>query len=101
MDSKQVKSAAPAEKPRRKPPAAGKGRKKGTPNKITATLKEAILQAAENAGGVKGTVGYLEKQAKENPQVFMPLLGKVLPMQVQHEGAIRIERVDVKFVGDE
>ncbi|MGM4987407.1 hypothetical protein [Tardiphaga sp. 841_E9_N1_2] len=59
------------------------GRQKGTPNKTTALLKDAILQAAENAGGGKnGLVAYLEKQASANPGPFMALLGKVLPMQL-------------------
>ena len=76
----------------------GPGRPKGVPNKNTTLLKDAILQAATEAGGRDGLVGYLVAQAKENPQSFMPLLGKVLPMQVQLEGAVRIERVDVVFV---
>lgn len=58
------------------------GRKKGTPNKTTALLKDAILQAATLAGGRDGLVGYLHVQATENPGPFMSLLGKVLPMQV-------------------
>lgn len=58
------------------------GRAKGTPNKTTALLKDAILQAAQNAGGKEGLVGYLEAQAKANPGPFMALLGKVLPMQI-------------------
>jgi hypothetical protein len=58
------------------------GRQKGTPNKLTRTLKEAILEAAERAGGPNGTVGYLETQAVANPNAFMSLLGKVLPLQV-------------------
>lgn len=62
------------------------GRKKGTPNKTTALLKDAILKAADNAGNGDGLVGYLERQAKENPGPFMSLLGKVLPMQVTGEG---------------
>ena len=32
------------------PPNAGKGRKKGIPNKTTALLKDAILMAAAEAG---------------------------------------------------
>jgi hypothetical protein len=55
------------------------GRKKGTPNKISSALKEAILDAAEQAGGEDGTVGYLVAQAHANPTAFMSLLGKVLP----------------------
>lgn len=71
----------------KKPPNAGKGRPKGSPNKTTALLKDAILQAAQNAGGPNGLVGYLEIQAAENPGPFMSLLGKVLPMQVNHGDA--------------
>lgn len=76
---------------------AGKGRPKGSPNKTTALLKDAILQAAEQAGGAGGLVAYLQQQAAENPGPFLSLLGKVLPMQVTGEdgGPIiaRIERI--------
>lgn len=65
---------------------AGKGRPKGSKNKTTALLKDAILQAAEQAGDKDGMIGYLKKQAKENPGPFMTLLGKVLPMQVEGTG---------------
>lgn len=58
------------------------GRKKGTPNKTTGELKEMILQALSNKGGIK----YLERQADENPTAFMTLVGKVLPLQVSGEG---------------
>ena len=61
----------------------GKGRRKGVPNKTTALLKDAILTAAEQVGGKEGLVGYLKKQAKEEPVSFLNLLGKVLPMQIQ------------------
>ena len=61
---------------------ANRGRKKGTPNKTTTQLKEAILAAAEQAGGDGGLVKYLHDQARMNPGYFMTLLGKVLPMQV-------------------
>jgi hypothetical protein len=60
------------------------GRQKGTPNKSTALLKDAILLAAQKAGGDTdtGLVDYLTVQASENPGPFMSLLGKVLPMQL-------------------
>jgi hypothetical protein len=61
---------------------AGPGRPPGTPNRTTVLLKDALLLAATEAGGKEGLVGYLEKQALENPGPFMSLLGKVLPLQV-------------------
>lgn len=64
----------------------GPGRPKGVPNKNTTLLKDAILAAAAKAGGKDGLVGYLQTQANENPQSFLPLLGKVLPLQVTGEG---------------
>lgn len=60
----------------------GKGRPKGALNKRSALLKDAILQAAEEAGDAGGIVGYLKVQAVENPGPFMALLGKVLPLQI-------------------
>jgi hypothetical protein len=60
------------------------GRKKGTPNKATATLKEAILLAASGAHK-DGMTGYLTEQAKNNPAAFMTLLGKVLPTTLAND----------------
>jgi hypothetical protein len=74
---------------------AGKGRPKGVPNKITAALKEMILGALDEKGGVD----YLVEQADKNPAAFLTLLGKVLPMQVTGDGGgavvHRIELVGV------
>jgi len=61
------------------------GRQAGTPNKITALLKDEILQAASDAHP-DGRLGYLTEQARENPTAFMTLLGKVLPTQVEGTG---------------
>jgi len=60
----------------------GAGRPKGVPNKTTTKLKEAILAAGEEAGGNAGLVGYLVTLAKDQPNAFAGLLGKVLPLQV-------------------
>lgn len=64
----------------------GKGRPKGATNKNSKLLKDAILEAANLAGGKRGMVAYLQDQAKENPTAFMTLMGKVLPMQVHGSG---------------
>jgi hypothetical protein len=76
MDSKKVEGSA-----KRRPPAAGKGRPKGSVNKLTASVKEAIEAAFHGVGGHD----YLMRQAEENPQAFMTLLGKIIPAQVQAE----------------
>ena len=69
------------------------GRRKGTPNKTTTALKEAILEAADLAGGDSGLVGYLTTLAKTNTSAFATLLGKVLPLQVTGEdgGSIKVK----------
>jgi hypothetical protein len=72
----------PSAKPRPRLDRSKTGRAKGTPNKTTALLKDAILMAAERAGGPGGLVAYLQRQADENPGPFMALLGKVLPTQL-------------------
>lgn len=71
-------------KPRVGDGTPGPGRPKGAVNKTTALLKDAILQAAQKAGGggEDGIAKYLQSQAEKNPAPFIALLGKVLPMQV-------------------
>lgn len=71
-----------AKKPRVGDGTPGPGRKKGVPNKTTRLLKDALLEAATLAGGKSGLVGYLKAQAEANPQSFLPLLGKVIPLQI-------------------
>ena len=73
------------------------GRRRGSVNKTTALLKDAVLQAAEAAGDKEGMVGYLTAQAKANPTAFMSLLGRVLPLQnaANDDDGIKIE---VEFV---
>jgi hypothetical protein len=61
------------------------GRQKGTLNKTLALLKDAILEAADTAGGKAGLVGYLRLQARENLVAFMGLLGKLVPSQIAAE----------------
>lgn len=76
-----------------RPPNAGKGRVAGVPNKITGQLKDMIMQALANKGGVT----YLETQADQNPNAFLSLVGRVLPLQVTGEDGKSIP-VAVTFV---
>lgn len=51
------------------------GRAKGTQNKVTKTIREAIEASFETVGGAD----YLAKMAVLEPASYMTLLGKVLP----------------------
>jgi hypothetical protein len=68
---------------------AGKGRVKGVPNRITRDLKAMILGALDDAGGQE----WLREQMDANPVAFMTLLGKVLPMAMEHSGELIVNRV--------
>jgi hypothetical protein len=54
------------------------GRSKGTPNKFTGDVKEAIAAAFGEAGGKD----YLVELAKSDPRTFCALVGKIVPMAV-------------------
>jgi hypothetical protein len=56
-------------------PRAGAGRPKGALNKVSANLKQMILNSLDRVGGE----AYLEKLAIENSSAYAGLLGKILP----------------------
>lgn len=68
--------ANPGHRSRR--PQTGAGRRKGTRNKITRDIKEAILQSFEALGGQY----WLENLARRKPAVYAQLVGKTLPLQL-------------------
>lgn len=74
------------------PGARGRGRPKGAQNKMTKALKEMILEALDRAGGVD----YLLEQAGDNPNAFLTLVGKVLPLQVNGAGGDGEHIVEVR-----
>lgn len=89
-DSKLANSGA-----RRRPPAAGIGRKKGVPNKITREIKQMVIDALSEAGGVD----YLVKQAEKSPTAFLALVGKVIPLQLQGSGDNGALVHEIRIVG--
>lgn len=87
-DSNQVAATK-----RRMPPAAGKGRPKGSQNKVPREVKQMVLHALDGAGGV----AYLIRCAKD-PKLapsFLTLLGKVLPLQVTGPGGGPLQSVSM------
>lgn len=80
---------------KRRPPAAGKGRPKGSTNKVTREVKEMILGALGDAGGQD----YLTERALDprTASAFLTLVGKVLPLQVTgaNGGPVQICRIEL------
>jgi len=60
------------------------GRSAGTPNKVSRAFKDAIIYAAEHSKHSKdGTLeGYLLNIADNDKALFVPLLGRLLPLQI-------------------
>lgn len=73
-------------------PKRGHGRKKGEPERNTRILRDALILAAEAAGGggKDGLVTYLTTVAIEKPAAFINTLGKVLPLEIKTDGANHI-----------
>ena len=71
------------------------GRAKGTPNVATKELKQMILNALDRSGGED----YLMKQAEDNPNAFLTLIGKVLPTTLAGDPSapLTIEGITVNF----
>lgn len=75
---------------------SGPGRPKGSSNKITRDIKEALSRAFEKVGGEE----YLVKVAMEDPRTFCALLGKLMPVQMTGEDgkAIQVSVVERRLV---
>ena len=57
------------------------GRKKGTPNKATASVKQALNEAFEELGGVEALVEF----GKENPRDFYNMWVKIMPTEIKQD----------------
>lgn len=67
---------------KRRPPNAGKGRPKGSVNKVTASIKAAITEAFDKLGGVPSLVEW----GQEHPTEFYALWGRLAPKEVEVSG---------------
>ena len=69
------------------------GKPKGAKNKTTALIRDMIVQALDEAGGVT----YLVNAARESPSAFLSLIGKVMPVQVEGTDNPVLHSVKVTF----
>lgn len=55
------------------------GKPKGAKNKNSQLIRDMIVQALDDLGGVE----YLCEAGRSNPTAFLGLIGKVMPVQVE------------------
>lgn len=79
----------------------GKGRPKGTPNKLTASVKEAIESAAQGLGGGTRLEAWA-REAPENEKAFWTTIyPKLLPLQVTGKDGGPLQIAAVNLMTDE
>jgi hypothetical protein len=83
-----------------KPPAAGRGRPKGSLNKTTATAKEAIALAAEGLGGTDRLIAWAKEDARNEHAFWATIYPKLLPLQVSGENGDAIGVVVFKGLNE-
>lgn len=78
----------------------GRGRPKGSVNKVTATAKEIISEASDRLGGVARLVAWA-KEAPENERAYWAqIFPKLLPLQVAGDpNAPLTHKIVREFVG--
>jgi hypothetical protein len=64
------------------PPAAGRGRPKGSLNKTTRAAKEAIAQAFEDMGGIAALVAWADQNDDHRKVFYSQIWPKIVPLQV-------------------
>ena len=63
----------------------GAGRPKGSPNKITQDVREAILQVAEGLGGVAGMLTWAQSDPTNERIFWSQIYPRVLPKEIKKE----------------
>jgi hypothetical protein len=65
----------------------GSGRPKGSLDKGNALIREMIVNALDELGGIE----YLMDVARSHPTAFVSLIGKTMPLQVTGDGGGPVE----------
>lgn len=69
----------------------GKGRPKGSLNKTHSTIRWSLIEAFRLNGGVDALAAW----GKANPDLFFPMLTKLLPTELAESGAGQDNRIQV------
>jgi hypothetical protein len=69
-------------------PRAGAGRPKGVPNKVTRTIKQAVLESFEAVGAAE----YLKQVAHDDPRTYLQVVAKIIPAELhaKHSGDVSL-----------
>lgn len=59
------------------------GRAKGTPNKVTKTLRDDIIEVHEKLGGTQGMLRWAQESDVNKRIFYSQILPKVLPKEIQ------------------
>lgn len=70
------------------------GRKKGTPNRVTHSMRQAYALAFEQVGGVDALADW----ARKHPHRFYPLASKLIPHDITLARADGPSRIRIEFV---
>jgi hypothetical protein len=65
--------------------AKGRGRPKGSRNKVTGIAKDIIAEAADRLGGVERLVAWTKEDAQNERAYWSQIFPKLLPLQVGGE----------------
>ena len=66
------------------------GRPKGSQNKVSRTVKEALIEAGNSVGGREGMVGTFKKVAEKNIVAFGKMLADTIPLEVKADVAAQL-----------
>jgi hypothetical protein len=76
---------------------AGKGRRKGSVNKMTAIAKDVIATASDRLGGVDRLVEWAREDAKNEAAFWTSIYPKLLPLQVHGSGDEGQHLLEVRY----
>lgn len=74
----------------------GRGRPKGSPNKVTAAAKEVIAECAERLGGCDRLVDWVGESKDNEKAYWTQIYPKLLPLQVHGSGSEGAHIVEVR-----